>query len=111
MPSPFPGMDPYLEAPGLWPDVHHEMISVARELLNQKLRRRYHVRLEELVYISDENDPARDVIVPDLKIARVSNKVATGTSPPSQSNAAVAEPIVATTLIDDEIREAYLVIS
>ncbi|MFN0055331.1 MAG: DUF4058 family protein [Planctomycetales bacterium] len=23
MPSPFPGMDPYLEDPGLWPDVHH----------------------------------------------------------------------------------------
>ncbi|MGZ3385325.1 MAG: DUF4058 family protein, partial [Isosphaeraceae bacterium] len=22
MPSPFPGMDPYLEEPGLWPDVH-----------------------------------------------------------------------------------------
>jgi len=22
MPSPFPGMDPYLEHPALWPDVH-----------------------------------------------------------------------------------------
>jgi Protein of unknown function (DUF4058) len=21
IPSPFPGMDPYLEAPGIWPDV------------------------------------------------------------------------------------------
>jgi hypothetical protein len=27
MPSPFPGMDPYLEAPELWPDVHHRLIS------------------------------------------------------------------------------------
>ena len=22
MPSPFPGMDPYLEEPDIWPDVH-----------------------------------------------------------------------------------------
>ncbi len=27
MPSPFPGMDPYLEPPHLWPDVHHALIS------------------------------------------------------------------------------------
>ena len=26
MPSPFPGMDPYLENPGLWPVVHHRLI-------------------------------------------------------------------------------------
>ena len=29
MPSPFPGMDPYLEAPSIWPDLHH---SLAAEL-------------------------------------------------------------------------------
>jgi hypothetical protein len=27
MPSPFPGMDPYLEHPGMWPEVHHRLIS------------------------------------------------------------------------------------
>ena len=37
MPSPFPGMDPYLEEPGLWPDVHHELISGTRALLNTLL--------------------------------------------------------------------------
>jgi hypothetical protein len=26
MPSPFPGMDPYLETPDLWSDVDHELI-------------------------------------------------------------------------------------
>ena len=30
MPSPFPGMDPYLETPLLWGDVHHELISQIR---------------------------------------------------------------------------------
>src|SRR5437667_264154 len=37
MPSPFPGMDPYLEEPGLWPDVHHELISELRAVLNVQL--------------------------------------------------------------------------
>ena len=35
MPSPFPGMDPYLEDAGLWPDVHHELISTARHILTE----------------------------------------------------------------------------
>ena len=107
MPSPFPGMDPYLEAPGLWPDVHHELLSVARELLNRGLRPKYHVRVEERVYISDENDPGRKVIVPDLRVVE--------TREPRDSydiyrggQAAVAEPVVLTTLIEDEIHEARL---
>ena len=69
MPSPFPGMDPYLEEPGLWPDVHLGLISQIQAQLNQRLRPKYHVRVEERVYISDENDPGREVIIPDLRIA------------------------------------------
>ena len=37
MPSPFPGMDPCLEKPSLWPDVHHELISEIRATLNRHL--------------------------------------------------------------------------
>ncbi len=64
MPSPFPGMDPYLESPELWPDLHHEMISVIRESLNVSLRPRYHAMVEERVYVSDDRDPGRKVIIP-----------------------------------------------
>ena len=34
MPSPFPGMDPYLETRHLSLDVHHELISQIRSALN-----------------------------------------------------------------------------
>ncbi|HEY9607995.1 MAG TPA: DUF4058 family protein [Allocoleopsis sp.] len=27
MPSPFPGLDPYLENPELWSEVHHRLIT------------------------------------------------------------------------------------
>ncbi len=30
MPSPFPGMDPYLESRRFWSDLHHELISSIR---------------------------------------------------------------------------------
>lgn len=55
MPSPFPGMDPYLESPHLWPDVHHGLITEIQHFLNPRLRPNYFARVELRVYIvSDE---------------------------------------------------------
>jgi hypothetical protein len=51
MPSPFSGMDPYLETPEIWPDVHHEKISEIRAALNPRLTPRYVARVELRVYI------------------------------------------------------------
>jgi Protein of unknown function (DUF4058) len=70
MPSPFPGMDPYLENPELWPDVHHELISQLRKILNERIRPKYVARVEVRVYLSDEDDLDQDLFVPDLKIER-----------------------------------------
>ena len=107
MPSPFPGMDPYLEDPGRWPDVHHRLISIAGDTLNAQLRPKYYVRIEERVYVSDPLDPGRSVIIPDLRVARaLSARKASRQGAPASS--AVAESVLATTLIDDEIHERRL---
>lgn len=107
MPSPFPGMDPYLEDPALWPDVHHELISVAREFLNRQLRPKYYVRVEERVYISGEDDPGRSVIIPDLRIGeRLEGQERILSA--EQLALEVAEPVEVVTLLDDEIHEAHL---
>jgi hypothetical protein len=108
MPSPFPGMDPYLEDPGLWPDVHHGLISEIQAALNRQLRPKYHVRVEERVYISDENDPGRSVIVPDLQVAVRPGQEGSAFDPTRGPALDVAEPIVVTTLLDEEIHEARL---
>lgn len=109
MPSPFPGMDPYLEEPGLWPDVHHELMSVMRELMMRRLRPKYHVRIEERVYISDENDPGREVIIPDLRVAAARRDEQDDWAKETAAGyVAVAEPVVLTTLLDDEIHEPFL---
>src|SRR5215470_17809657 len=51
MPSPFPGMDPYLEDPAIWPDVHVLLITYLRTTLNKLLSPRYVARIQERIYV------------------------------------------------------------
>jgi len=64
MPNPFPGMNPYLEAKSLWRDVHHTFLTYAREILQPLLRPRYHVRIEERLYV----EPIERPIFPDISV-------------------------------------------
>ncbi len=64
MPNPFPGMNPYLEAKNLWRDVHWRFIAYAAELLQPLLRPRYHVRIEERLYV----EPIERPIFPDISV-------------------------------------------
>lgn len=54
MVSPFPGMDPYLEHPATWLDVHNALIAELRRTLGPMLRPHYIVRLEERTYLDQE---------------------------------------------------------
>ena len=47
MPSPFPGMDPYLENPVTWPDLHSSLIAGFRRVLKPILRPKYVAHIEE----------------------------------------------------------------
>lgn len=108
MPSPFPGMDPFLESPRIWPDVHHELISQIRAALNPRLGPEYVARIELRVYFTGYDDPGIDVIIPDV---RIEERETNGPKKPRKSNGAavaIAEPMVLPTLIDDEIKEAHL---
>lgn len=105
MPTPFPGMDPYLEAPGLWPDVHDELISSIRNQLNQRLPEHYHARTRERVYITDETDPGRQFLIPDVHV-RVVGPPQVGVSP--TAIAVAAEPLTVTTVIEEEIQELLI---
>ena len=50
MPIPFPGMNPYLEHPDLWPTVHQRFMSALAETLKRDLPSLYQVRLRERYY-------------------------------------------------------------
>jgi hypothetical protein len=62
--SPFPGMDPYLEAPSLWPNVHQRLVTYAADSLGPQVRPRYWVQIGERVYVSE---PLRSVF-PDVSL-------------------------------------------
>ena len=42
MPSPFPGMNPYFEAPDLWEDFHQNLATEIQSQLMPKLRPKYY---------------------------------------------------------------------
>jgi hypothetical protein len=55
MPSPFPGMDPFIEGQE-WHDFRHGFIVVARAALVQQVRPKYVVRIEERDYPDEQAD-------------------------------------------------------
>ena len=109
MPSPFPGMDPWLENPARWPDAHHRLISSISDQLAVPLRPKYVPRVQERVYITDDRDPALRHIIPDVHVGQ-SGRYDTGSSigSVSGSQTAVAEPIVRKTFFEEEVHEPFL---
>lgn len=70
MPSPFPGMDPYLEA-SLWPDVHNALASKIRAFLAPQLRPKYAARLE--IYVVEDTSPESEIgiLYPDVEVLQL----------------------------------------
>jgi hypothetical protein len=99
-------MDPYLENPHKWSDHHHELISGIRAELNRQLRPRYFARLEERVYLTDENDPSLQLIIPDVHLLAGDRDAGRRAANMGASVAEAVQPIDVTTFIDDEVHEA-----
>ena len=80
MPSPFPGMDPYLEG-YLWADVHNALANKIRQQLAPKIQPVYTVRLE--VYLVQDTAPENEIgiLYPDVEVLR--QKSASPASAPS----------------------------
>jgi hypothetical protein len=104
MPSPFPGMDPYLEAPTLWPNVHNSLIIALRDELAPRLRPRYYVAVEERT-VRLSMDDLVFTMRPDVAVAQPSGTPDRDTSAsPAPSAGAVTVEVP----LPDDIREVYL---
>ncbi|HEY1191684.1 MAG TPA: DUF4058 family protein [Gemmata sp.] len=53
MPSPFPGMDPFLETPKLWPAFQHQLLACLYQILLPGLVDRYRARVGTRTYVSE----------------------------------------------------------
>jgi len=100
-------MDPFLEDPTHWRDVHNRLLNVIAELMAAATAPRYSVRVEERVYLTDpDHDPGFRQYVPDVVITetprkRIREPVATG-------GLAVVEPVKVQMLFDPEVHDYYL---
>jgi hypothetical protein len=104
MPSPFPGMNPYLENSELWSAVHNRLIVAIADDLVDFLSEKYRVEIEKRTYFSSEEDSLL-VGIPDVVV------VADKTAQPSSSNATrllLVQPEKVTVPLAEEVNERYL---
>jgi len=107
MPSPFPGMDPYLEDPDLWSGFHHTFLNALQQQISPAIKPNYFVRVEERVYVITEDDPAYRFIVPDLRVIAVKRRSARRAAIPAGA-LAIAEPIEINEPSEREVHEYRL---
>lgn len=103
MPSPFPGMDPYLEAH--WRDVHARLIIYASDALQGVLPRGLRARVEESVLLETPKGLGDHPLYPDVRVVEYTSKRESSTR--LDVHVAVAEPLLVETEAEP-VTEPYL---
>ena len=104
MPSPFPGMDPYLENREFWSSVHSRLIIAIADALVEQLSEQYRIEVEQRTYYAAEPDDSLLVGVADVAILR--EEVSS-----TETNAAtltIPQPARVVVPATEEVRERYL---
>ena len=95
----FPGMNPYLENPELWSEVHFGLIAVLARSLNAVITPKYRAAVEKRVYAD-----SLLVGIPDVSVFQRCNEAAK----PQQTTATLSEPLMVTVPIVEETQERFL---
>jgi hypothetical protein len=115
MPSPFPGMDPYLEYSTFWSSFHTRLIVAIAEVIEPQLSSNYYVEVESRTYQSDEMDGDLLIGVPDAivfsrQLERTPPAVLSSgeTSIVTQSSPTQSSPETVEVPMPIEVKERYL---
>lgn len=105
MPSPIPGMDPYLEHPALFPGVQNGFVNYLCETLNQQLPSTYFAATANRIWV----ELTGRIIEPDVNLLHQSNG---SSSPVNNAGVAVAYLTevapVKVTVPREEMKETYI---
>lgn len=107
MPSPLPGMDPYLEHPRSWPNFHHRLITAIAINLGPQLRPRYRVVVEEAIYQTEGQDSVL-VGVPDATVHQANSNLVAASQITTNGVIVVAQPILVDLPMPSVVRQGYL---
>ena len=109
MPGPFPGMDPYLEHPALWPGVHQGLIYLINEALNASLPPGFAANIDERLYIvQPDRHIYPDVAVLEYPSVRPTTEAAVSRTGGTAVAVAEADPSYLITIQPVEIREPFI---
>jgi len=117
MPSPFPGMDPFIEACHLFEDFHHDLIFEIKGAISAVLPERYVVRAGERSYVAlvEDDEPGQRHFVPDVAVTSGRGSARRSRKPKGPTTAAegqaAAGAVLMRPLIKAEYREPFLEIS
>src|SRR3954453_18093484 len=95
MKSPFPGMDPFIEARHLWGDFHDNLIVDIQRAIQRQLPDRYVARISDRVFFETE-DPDVELILkkrvqPDVQVVKKTGQHSASRQQDSAS-VAIADP-------------------
>lgn len=102
--APFPGMDPFLEAPAYWPGVHARLVSTAAALLNEVLPDTYVADIGERLYLVE---PARG-IYPDVVVVRPPHAPSGAPVLAAPNASRAVDPAWDVRLEREEVRESFV---
>lgn len=105
MPSPFPGMNPYLEHPDRWSTVHNRLIVGLADLLTPRLLPKYQVDIDKRVYEVAGIDTIW-IGRPDVKVQQ--SQTPRQMTEEASSVGVVSAPRRVTLPMLEEVREPYL---
>lgn len=107
MPSPFPGMDPFLESQE-WEDFHTRFNTVISDQLSPRVEPRYVVRVERRVYVESPPDEIPQLARADVAVLRPAGAVSATAL--AVESVTMLEPFEFELPMPQERREVYLVI-
>jgi hypothetical protein len=109
MPSPFPGMNPYLEQPTFWSSFHSRLIVAIADTLAPILRPYYYIEVESRTYLSDTSEEIA-IGIPDGVVlsANASSSSSQGVRSTLSGAIVQAPPQRITLPMPVEVKERYL---
>src|SRR5215208_3853103 len=113
MKSPFPGMDPFIEAFGLWEDFHDDLIAEIKRVLAQQLPRGYLVRTRKRAYVilAEAEEKTQRPFIPDGSVTsprRGKPAAAKERGVAPTASPAEGEPLSLRAFIDREFEEKFI---
>lgn len=111
MKSPFPGMDPYIEARGLWEDFHSHLVEKIADALAEAVPERYSVQTGVRSYVAlvEEGGKTDHLFKPDVGVSTLARL-----EPGAQAStltalaAAEPEPVPIRPFVGEEFREKFV---